>query len=266
MKYELLLGFFNNKHKYLSRCRLIKLDDNKIEDLSADEVLGILRRGDDIDGIHTVTTNSSRILQTRLLANNGVRIVWDIKLDKSFGVKNSNLINEFDTDKNYPITPFDIGTQSDIKLFWKCKYGHSWEASVGHRIRGDGCPHCNSRSSLPLYEKSLEGWCLDEKNKALKCSLDEYNNAENNIEACSLYRSSNKIVNWVCSKCGKQFSLSPNVRTDGFINTCPYCAKTNYTSKSENIVYKMLLNTYPRLSIQRQKSFSELGKKSFDFL
>ena len=117
MKYELLLGFFNNKHRYLSRCRLIKLDDNKIEDLSADEVLGILRRGDDIDGIHTVTTNSSRILQTRLLANNGVRIVWDIKLDKSFGVKNSNLINEFDTDKNYPITPFDIGTQSDIKLF-----------------------------------------------------------------------------------------------------------------------------------------------------
>lgn len=63
MKYRLLLGFFNNKHKYLSRCRLLNLEDNTVNDKTTDEVLELLRNGNIIEGLLTTFTTSSRILK-----------------------------------------------------------------------------------------------------------------------------------------------------------------------------------------------------------
>ena len=30
----------------------------------------------------------------------------------------------------------------DKKVWWKCSKGHEWQAAIGSRNRGSGCPEC----------------------------------------------------------------------------------------------------------------------------
>lgn len=38
--------------------------------------------------------------------------------------------------------PTKISAGSEAKRRWRCTQGHTWTASVGHRVRGQGCPTC----------------------------------------------------------------------------------------------------------------------------
>ena len=44
--------------------------------------------------------------------------------------------------KNGDLTPYDVTPGSGKKVWWKCEKGHEWDATVGDRTRGRGCPHC----------------------------------------------------------------------------------------------------------------------------
>ena len=55
---------------------------------------------------------------------------------------NPTLANEWNYEKNLGLTPSDVKPNSDKKVWWKCQKGHEWEAIVGNRHRGNGCPHC----------------------------------------------------------------------------------------------------------------------------
>ena len=37
---------------------------------------------------------------------------------------------------------------SDKKVWWKCKNGHEWQAMIGNRHRGNGCPYCSGRYAI----------------------------------------------------------------------------------------------------------------------
>jgi len=41
---------------------------------------------------------------------------------------------------------------SEIKLWWKCEYGHEWDASINHRTNGDGCPMCKNKTEKKFYD------------------------------------------------------------------------------------------------------------------
>lgn len=51
------------------------------------------------------------------------------------------LLDEWDYDKN-PNLPENYMAKSNKKVYWKCKYGHSWEASIVNRVKGRNCPIC----------------------------------------------------------------------------------------------------------------------------
>ena len=38
--------------------------------------------------------------------------------------------------------PFEVTARSSRRVFWICKYGHSWKASIDKRANGTGCPIC----------------------------------------------------------------------------------------------------------------------------
>ena len=38
---------------------------------------------------------------------------------------------------------------SNKKVWWLCKEGHEWEASIGNRSQGRGCPYCAKKSVFP---------------------------------------------------------------------------------------------------------------------
>ena len=54
---------------------------------------------------------------------------------------NPKLIEEWDYEKN-DINPTKTSPNSHKKAWWKCKYGHSWEAQIKSRNQGCGCPQC----------------------------------------------------------------------------------------------------------------------------
>ena len=67
---------------------------------------------------------------------------------------NPNLAKEWDFEKN--IVPIESVMQSSGKKYWwKCRYGHSWQATAAHRSNGEGCPICASSSRTSFPEKAV---------------------------------------------------------------------------------------------------------------
>ena len=67
----------------------------------------------------------------------------------SLAVKHPELLEEWDYEKNI-IKPEELSYgSSKKKVWWRCKRGHSWEASPNSRTTGKtGCPKCNLRKLI----------------------------------------------------------------------------------------------------------------------
>ena len=66
---------------------------------------------------------------------------------------NPFISKEWNYAKNNGLTPADVMPNSNISVWWICKKGHEWQATIYHRNNGQGCPACNSEShtSFPEY-------------------------------------------------------------------------------------------------------------------
>jgi len=123
------------------------------------------------------------------------------------------LIKEWDYDKNNK-KPSEYKYGSKKKVWWKCKKGHSYFASISHRTgkASRGCPYCANKKILIGYNdlktlkpKLVEEWCY-EKNDRLPESY-----------SCG---SENKVW-WKC-KNGHIFDAS--IRSRAMLGTgCRYC-------------------------------------------
>lgn len=123
-----------------------------------------------------------------------------------------NLIKEWDYDKNKNLDPKSLSFSSHKEVFWKCKLGHSWKATIKNRTKGTGCPVCSGKIILKgfndfgsLYPDLLKEWSFD-LNKE-----DPYQ------IACH----SNKKYYWRCEK-GHVWDDIINHRTSRN-SKCPYC-------------------------------------------
>ena len=64
--------------------------------------------------------------------------------------------------------PSHVAPKSDKSLKWRCKVGHTWQATPRDRTRGDGCPYCSGRRVLrgfndlktthPHLSREAVGW------------------------------------------------------------------------------------------------------------
>jgi hypothetical protein len=57
--------------------------------------------------------------------------------------------------KNELLKPDEITYGSGKKVWWVCKNGHEWEASVCNRTKGEGCPICSSRRRTSFPEQAI---------------------------------------------------------------------------------------------------------------
>lgn len=60
----------------------------------------------------------------------------------AFIIQYPELREEWDYEKNEALLPDYFSRGSSVKVWWKCKKGHSWQASIANRCRGTGCPDC----------------------------------------------------------------------------------------------------------------------------
>lgn len=60
--------------------------------------------------------------------------------------RNPELAAQWDYDKNDGVTPRDILPGSNKKYWWVCpECGNEWQAVVGSRNSGCGCPKCKGK-------------------------------------------------------------------------------------------------------------------------
>ncbi len=64
---------------------------------------------------------------------------------------NFALMNEYDYAKNADLDLDKITLGANIRIWWKCSLGHEWEAIVGNRNKGSGCPYCANKKAWPGY-------------------------------------------------------------------------------------------------------------------
>jgi len=55
------------------------------------------------------------------------------------------LVASWDDERNGVLKPDSIMTHSNRKIWWKCKNGHHWRATVLGRAYGTGCPICEGK-------------------------------------------------------------------------------------------------------------------------
>ncbi len=65
-----------------------------------------------------------------------------IKNHGSLNITHPALAEEWDKDRNIPLTADDVSHGSQDKVWWKCSQDHNWQATINNRARGRGCPEC----------------------------------------------------------------------------------------------------------------------------
>ena len=126
---------------------------------------------------------------------------------------NPDLAKEWDREKNSGLTPMDVLPNSEKKVWWKCQQGHEWQAIVGNRSKGQGCPYCSGKRVLAGYND------LQTLNPKLAQEWDYKKNCR--LTPTEVTTGSNKKAWWRCEKGHEwQAMVCDRVRGTG----CPYCA------------------------------------------
>lgn len=149
--------------------------------------------------------------------------------------ENRQLLSEWDDKKNEGLMPEDVSAGSRRYVWWRCKNGHSWRASVQHRSRGSGCPVCDGKIAVPgdndlltLFPDIAAEWDTERNGNLTPDRVTPY---------------SNRKAWWRCSRGHAwEAGIAPRaVKNAG----CPYC-----TGRCVLPGFNDLATRYPKLAAQ----------------
>ena len=157
---------------------------------------------------------------------------FTIKNRNDLQTVNPTLAKEWNYEKNDGLTPIDVMTGSNKKIWWKCSKGHEWQAAVVDRKNGRGCPFCAGKKVLTGYND------LQTVNPTLTLEWDYEKNG--NLTPENFSANSHEKVWWKCSK-GHEWQATIASRNNG--RRCPYCS-----NKSLLQGYNDLATTHPEIA------------------
>lgn len=165
-----------------------------------------------------------------------------LSLSKDNSIANSPLLSEWNYEKNKDVRPEYLSVGSTKKVWWKCKEGHEWQATVGSRTGGNGCPICSGKVTLVGYND------LATTHPSL---IKEWDFTKNVVLPTEITFGSGKVVWWKCSECSTEWKTRVVDRAKG--RGCPVCAKRK---KAQKIVARSikdkgsLADTHPNLAAE----------------
>ncbi|MBR2444342.1 MAG: hypothetical protein IKB27_02950 [Clostridia bacterium] len=135
---------------------------------------------------------------------------------------NPVLASEWNYEKNNGLTPAEVSSGSDKKVWWKCKKGHEWQATISSRTQGANCPYCANQKAIKGFNDL----------QTINPNLAKEWNYEKNDELTPLdiMPNSNKKVWWKCKK-GHEWQATVSHRSNG--RGCPICSSERRTSFPE---------------------------------
>jgi len=153
-----------------------------------------------------------------------------------------DLLNDFDFKKNLNTSPDNVFVSSLLKIWWKCKNGHSYEVSTYSRLRSNGCKFCyrKENSELARLKRLKKKNTLISRNPDFLIEWDYKKNKDINPKTISY---GSKIKVWFICKLGHEWKASPYQRYYG--SACPLCKK-DYLRKNIR-----------KIAIERSGSLSE---------
>ena len=157
--------------------------------------------------------------------------------ENDFATLYPEIVKEWHLTKNENLNPNTFLPNSEKKVWWKCTNGHEYEASVGNRTRGTGCPYCSGKKVLKGFN-DLKTWSIVNNYKYL---IDEFDYKKNDFDIEEITYGSGKKVWWICPK-GHSYQTFLTHRTKMFTN-CPYCSNKKLLSG-----YNDLGTTHPNIA------------------
>ena len=139
-----------------------------------------------------------------------------------------DLMKEWDYEKNNVsgVLPSSLTDGIQIKAWWKCDKGHSYQASPYYRIKKQGgCPYCS-------HQKLLKGF--NDLATLYPEVLSEWDNEKNGFSPNEIMAHTLKKVWWKC-KSGHSYLMNTAGKTRG--RGCPICAMATHTSFPEQAIY-----------------------------
>lgn len=122
------------------------------------------------------------------------------------------LLQEWDREKNMPLTPDSVHKGSHRKVWWNCNAGHAWQSEVRSRTGGSRCPYC-TRRVLWVGDNDLAA-----ANPVLAAQWDTEKNGQ--LKPTDVLAGSEKCVWWKCDR-GHSWRASILSRSRGA--GCPVC-------------------------------------------
>ena len=151
----------------------------------------------------------------------------------SLSALHPELIQEWAYDMNHEMRPEDFLSGSEKKVWWRCSKGHVWNASIVHRVNGNGCPYCGNKIVL----RGFNDLATTYPELAL-----EWDTVKNTIAPDQVLSGSNKKVWWKCKKGHSwEAAISNRIRGTG----CPYC-----NGKKVDVGKNDLQTVYPLLAAE----------------
>jgi hypothetical protein len=71
--------------------------------------------------------------------------------EKNLQVIDPELAKQWHPVKNGNLTPKDVLPYSMVRVWWQCKKGHEWQASIAYRTKRRGCPRCIRRKATKYH-------------------------------------------------------------------------------------------------------------------
>lgn len=128
-----------------------------------------------------------------------------------------DLMTKWDWERNGEWNPSEIKAGSHRKVWWRCEYGHSYEAPVGAITAGiwGGCPYCSGKRAIPgqtdlatQYPYLADQWDWEKNGK---------------LNPNTITVATHKQVWWKCQH-GHSWQAAIYSRTRENRADCPYCA------------------------------------------
>jgi rubrerythrin len=131
------------------------------------------------------------------------------------------LAAEWHPTMNGDLAPSSVTPGAKLKAFWLCPAcGHVWQARVGSRAHGHGCPACARRETGRLKSLPGPGDSLAERYPEVAAEWHPTRNG--GLTPDLVGYASNKKIWWLCARCGYEWEIQVANRTRG--SSCRMCA------------------------------------------
>ena len=133
--------------------------------------------------------------------------------DNNLSIKFPGLAKEWHPTKNAELLPEHFTSGQNIKVWWQCSNGHSWQARISNRARSSRiCPYCSG------YYPTKENNLFIQFPQIAK----EWNSTKNKKSPKDYTVSSNFRAHWIC-KYGHAWETKICNRVNSQSN-CPFCS------------------------------------------